>query len=127
LHNKQFLEDIMDVFMKTLRKAPLVLAAVVIGIAASCASTGSFMPLAPTETVIGTVQTTFAARNTLNGRDAINTQAYIKLLEAAQRQYSGNGTSGIAIDIRDIVWVSGREIDNQNKEYAVTGKVIQTN
>jgi hypothetical protein len=113
--------------MKISRKLSFILAAVVIGIAASCASTGNFMPLASNETVIGTVQATFAARNTLNGRDAINTQAYIKLLEAAQQQYSGNETSGPAVDIRDIVWVSGREIDSQNKEYAVTGKVIQVN
>jgi hypothetical protein len=111
--------------MKILRKLPFVLAAVVIGIAVSCASTGNFMPLGPNETVIGTVQATFVARNTLNGRDAINTQAYIKLLEAAQQQYSGNGTISPTIDIRDIVWVSGREVDSQNKEYAVTGKVVQ--
>ncbi|MHB9291765.1 hypothetical protein Holit_00848 [Hollandina sp. SP2] len=111
--------------MKTSRKLPFILAAVVIGIAASCASTGNFMPLAQNETVIGTVQATFVARNTLNGRDAINTQAYIKLLETAQQQYSGNGSGSPGIDIRDIVWVSGREIDSQNKEYAVTGKVIQ--
>jgi hypothetical protein len=116
----------VEVFMKTLRKLPFVLAAAaLVGLAVSCASTGNFMPLAPNETVIGTVQTTFVARNTLNGRDAINTQAYIKLLEAAQQQYPGNGTNGPAIDIRDIVWVSGREVDTQNKEYAVTGKVVQ--
>jgi hypothetical protein len=111
--------------MKISRKAPFILVAVVIGIAASCASTGNFMPLGSNETVIGTVQAIFVARNTLNGRDAINTQAYIKLLEAAQRQYSGDGTSGPAIDVRDIVWVSGKGVDPQNTEYAVTGKVIQ--
>jgi hypothetical protein len=93
----------------------------------SCASTGNFMPLASDETVIGTVQATFVARNTLNGRDALNTQAYITLLEAAQQQYSRNDQGGvpIVIDIRDIVWVAGREVDAQNREYAVTGKVIQ--
>jgi hypothetical protein len=71
--------------MNILRKMPLMLTAVVIGFLASCASTGNFMPLSPNETVIGTVQATFVARNTLNGRDALNTQAYIKLLEAAQQ------------------------------------------
>jgi hypothetical protein len=98
-----------------------------IGFLASCASTGNFMPLSPNETVIGTVQTSFVARNTLNGRDALNTQAYIKLLEAAQQQYSRNDQGGVPVDIRDIVWVSGRDVDNMNKEYAVTGKVIQVN
>jgi hypothetical protein len=112
--------------MKTLRKLPFVLVAMAaVGLAVSCASTGNFMPLSSGETVIGTVQATFVARNTLNGRDAINTQAYIKLLEAAQQQYSSSVEGNSAIDIRDIVWVSGREVDNMNKEYAVTGKVIQ--
>ncbi|MDR1468480.1 MAG: hypothetical protein LBT00_04240 [Spirochaetaceae bacterium] len=111
--------------MKILRKLPFILTALVIGLLASCASTGNFMPLAPNETVIGTVQATFVARNTLNGRDALNTQAYIKLLEVAQWQYPRNEQGGVSIDIRDIVWVSGRDIDNLNKEYAVTGKVIQ--
>jgi hypothetical protein len=83
------------------------------------------MPLAQGETVLGTVQASFTARNTLNGRDALNTQAYIKLLEAAQQQYSRNDQGGVPVDIRDIVWVSGREVDPQNKEYAVTGKVIR--
>ncbi|MDR1399379.1 MAG: hypothetical protein LBJ41_05610 [Treponema sp.] len=111
--------------MKILQKLPFMLAAIAIGIMASCASTGNFMPLAPDETVIGTVQATFVARNTLNGRDALNTQAYIKLLEAAQRQYPRNDQGGVPVDIRDIVWVSGKDVDNTNKEYAVTGKVIQ--
>jgi hypothetical protein len=111
--------------MNILRKAPFVLTALVIGLLVSCASTGNFMPLAQNETVIGTVQASFVARNTLNGRDALNTQAYIKLLETAQQQYSRNEQGGVPIDIRDIVWVSGREVDNVNKEYAVTGKVIR--
>jgi hypothetical protein len=108
--------------MKILRKLPFILAAVVIGITASCASTGNFMPLSSGETVIGTVQASFVARNTLNGRDAINTQAYIKLLEAAQGRYAVND---VQIDIRDIVWVSGKDVDPENKEYAATGKVVR--
>jgi hypothetical protein len=111
--------------MKNLRKLPFVLTAMAIGLLASCASTGNFMPLASNETVIGTVQATFVARNTLNGKDALNTQAYIKLLEAAQQRYTRNDQGGVPVDIRDIVWVSGREVDSQNKEYAVTGKVIR--
>jgi hypothetical protein len=111
--------------MKNLRKLPFVLTAMVIGLLASCASTGNFMPLASNETVIGTVQATFVARNTLNGRDALNTQAYIKLLEVAQQRYTRNDQGGVPVDIRDIVWVSGKEVDSMNKEYAVTGKVIR--
>jgi hypothetical protein len=111
--------------MNNLRKLPFILTAALIGILASCASTGRFMPLAQGETVIGTVQATFVARNTLNGRDALNTQAYIKLLEAAQKQYSRNDQGGVPVDIRDIVWVSGMEANSMNKEYAVTGKVIR--
>jgi hypothetical protein len=112
--------------MKNRKTLPLYLAAItvallLVSLSVSCASTGNFMPIAQGETVIGTVQADFVARNTLKGRDAINTQAYIKLLEAAQRRY-GQDT---AIDIRDIVWVSGQAADNQNTEYSATGKVVQ--
>jgi hypothetical protein len=103
------------------RKGLFILLAITAVIFASCASTGQFMPLASGEKVLGTAQASFVARNTLNGRDAINTQAYIKLLEAAQRQYPSND----AIDIRDVVWVSGQSVDAQNTEYTATGKVIQ--
>jgi hypothetical protein len=108
--------------MKIRKKlAIVVMVSLLAGLAASCASTGNFMPIVSGETVIGTVQASFMARNTLNGREALNTQAYIKLLEAAQGKY-GRDT---AIDIRDIVWVSGQEIDNLNKEYTATGKVVR--
>jgi hypothetical protein len=99
----------------------LVIGFAALGIA-SCASTGQFMPLSSGETVIGTVQADFTARKTLGGRDAINTQAYIKLLEAAQRLYTRDG---VQIDIRDIVWVSGRDVDETNTEYAASGKVVR--
>jgi hypothetical protein len=85
----------------------------------SCASTGQFMPLAQGETIIGNVQVTFVAKDTWFTRDAINTLAYIRLLEAAQQKYQGN------IEVRDIQWASGREIDNQNKEISAAGKVIE--
>jgi hypothetical protein len=108
--------------MKISRKLPFMMAAVAaVALMVSCASTGNFMPLAQGETVIGTVQASFTARNTLNGRDALNTQAYIKLLETAQEKY-GRDT---AIDIRDIVWVSGKEVDGMNKEYAASGKAVR--
>jgi hypothetical protein len=97
---------------------PLAMAAMFL---ASCASTGQFMPLASGEKVLGTAQASFVSRNTLNSRNAINTQAYIKLLEAAQRQYSSNGM----VDIRDVIWASGRSVDAQNTEYTATGKVVQ--
>ncbi|MDR1894117.1 MAG: hypothetical protein LBQ61_05405 [Spirochaetales bacterium] len=110
--------------MKIGKKLAIVLmASLIAGMAASCASTGQFMPLEKEETVIGTVQAVFVARNTLNGRDAINTQAYIKLLEAAQQQYASSGS----LDIRDIVWVSGRSVEDQNTEYTATGKVVRFN
>jgi hypothetical protein len=51
----------------------------------------------------------------------VNTQAYIHLMEAAGQKYSGS------IDIRDIVWVTGKSVDNQNTEISATGKVVQTN
>jgi hypothetical protein len=113
-------------FMKNRMKSPLYTAAVTVALlvatmTVSCASTGNFMPISQGETVIGTVQADFVARNTLKGRDAINTQAYIKLLEAAQGRYGRDA----AIDIRDIVWVSGQAADNQNTEYSATGKVVQ--
>jgi hypothetical protein len=108
--------------MKIGLKLPFAMAAVaVIALMVSCASTGNFMPLSSGETVIGTVQVDFVARNTLKGRDALNTQAYIKLLEAAQEKYGRDKV----IDIRDIVWVSGKDVDSTNKEYAATGKVVQ--
>jgi hypothetical protein len=99
----------------------LLIIAGLAGMAVSCASTGNFMPLSSGETVIGTVQASFTARNTLNGRDALNIQAYIKLLEAAQGTYGQEAL----IDIRDIVWVSGQEVDNLNKGYTATGKVVR--
>jgi hypothetical protein len=114
-----------EVFVTVRKKLPYGFAVTVVFLlaitAVSCASTGNFMPLAQGETVLGTVQANFTARNTLNGRDMLNTQAYIKLLEVAQRKYEQD----VLIDIRDIVWVSGKEIDSRNKEYAATGKVIQ--
>ena len=89
----------------------------------SCASTGNFMPLAPGEQVIGTTQASFTVYNSLNtNKNVINTHAYIKLLEAAQKQY-GRDTR---IDIRDIVWVAVKDIVTLvDTEYSATGKVIQ--
>jgi hypothetical protein len=110
-------------------KVPLNIAAVIVAgllfaiLPVSCASTGNFMPLASGEKVIGTAQASFTVYNSLNtGRDVINTHAYIKLLEAAQKQYGGD----TLIDIRDIVWVSHKDfVTMVDTEYSATGKVVQ--
>jgi hypothetical protein len=121
-NSKYFLEDVM----KTIKKQALVLAILLlITFAASCTSTGEYKPLSKDETVIGTVQTTFTARSsafffkTKNSINVVNTQAYINLMEAAQRKYPGN------IDVRDIVWATGRSVDHENTEVSASGKVVQ--
>ena len=88
--------------------------------AVSCASVGHYSPIAANEKTIGTVQISFAARDLwFQKNEIINMQAYIKLLEAAAQKYSG------AIDVRDIVWVTGRTLGNNNVEVSATGKVIR--
>jgi hypothetical protein len=110
--------------MKTRWKTPLIFAAALTallsaGVMVSCGSTGNFMPLSSGEPVIGTIQTDFVTHNT-RSRNVINTQAYIKLLEAAQGKH-GQGTQ---IDIRDVMWVSGQKTSGINTEYSATGKVV---
>ena len=85
----------------------------------SCATVGQFNPVSEGEQVIGTVQTTFVARDSwLKKDETINMQAYIKLLEAAAQRYPGE------IDVRDVVWVTGRYLGGINVEVSATGKVI---
>jgi hypothetical protein len=93
---------------------------IIIGmLTASCASIGQHLPLSSGETVIGTIQTSFVAREIWFSKDeVINTQAYIKLLEAAVKKYPGS------IDVRNIVWVTGKTVDSLNVEIAATGMVI---
>jgi len=106
--------------MKNGKKPALVLlVSLIMGLAASCASTGQYMPLDTHDTVIGIVQISFTVRNTINGREALNILSYAKLLEMAQLQY------GTPVDVRDIMWASGQQIDNLNTEYSATGKVIK--
>ena len=106
--------------MKVKRTVPLILAGITIILAGSCASVGRFMPISPDENVIGTIQTTFAARDSwFSKNETINTQAYIKLLEAAAQKYPGT------IDVRDIVWVTGRAIGPRDTEVSATAKVIR--
>jgi hypothetical protein len=57
----------------------------------------------------------------LSKNETINTQAYIKLLEVAVQKYSGD------IDIRDIVWATGRKIGPRDTEVAAMAKVIRVN
>jgi hypothetical protein len=105
--------------MKTKRNRALVFIGMLSVLAASCATVGQYMPVSPGETIIGTIQTSFVARDSwFSKNETINMQAYIKLLEAAVKKYPGN------IDVRDIVWVTGRTIDNINVEVAATGMGI---
>ena len=112
--------------MNTMKKIfNLSAALLLIVLASSCSTTGEYMPLSKDEAVIGTVQTTFLVQSSFfsmqSVKDAINTEAYIKLLEVAAQKYSGN------IDIRDIVWVTGRQPkdDPASTEIFTSGKVIQ--
>jgi hypothetical protein len=112
--------------MKAEKKLVLILlVSLIAGLVFSCTSTGEYMPLSKDETVIGTVQANFETRSTVfllkskSGIDAVNKQAYIKLMEAAGKKYSGN------IDIRDIVWVTGRSVDHEYTEVSASGKVVQ--
>jgi hypothetical protein len=99
----------------------ILVASLIVGMAVSCTSTGQFMPLSKGETVIGTDRASFMIYSsslfmTKGTREAINTQAYIKLLEAAKKIYPGN------VDIQDIIWTTGGAIVG---EYSATGSVIQ--
>jgi hypothetical protein len=115
----------LEVFVKNEKKTAFVILAVLIfGLVFSCTTTGNYMPLSQGEVVIGTVQATFTVRTSFFSRkskDIVNAQAYIHLMEAAGQRYSGS------IDIRDIVWVTGKSVDNVNTEISATGKVVQTN
>jgi hypothetical protein len=84
-------------------------------------ATGKTTQVSADEAVNGIVQTNFAAQSwdSMFNKPAIKTQAYIKLLEAAQQKYPG------MVDIKDIVWITGRMVDHQNKEIIATGKVVQ--
>jgi len=110
--------------MKTKMKTMLISIFLLSILAASCTSTGEYKPLSDEEVVIGTVQTTFIVRSTFFSmkrvKDRINTESYIKLLEASEKKYSGN------TDIRDIIWVTGQPLKNDPAytEIFASGKVI---
>ena len=112
--------------MRIEKKLVLVLmAAMIVVFAASCMSTSKsqYMPLSNSETVIGSVQATFAVHSSLfflqSTQDAVNKDSYIHLMQEAGRRYPGN------IDIRDIEWVTGQSLDNQNVEISANGKVVR--
>jgi len=112
--------------MKMTKKAALVLVVFATAfIAASCASSGNYMALSNNEMVVGTVQSDFVVRSSFfslkSVKDAVNTQAYIHLLEEMNKKYEGN------YDIRDIVWVTGKSVDNENTQVSATGKVVKIN
>ena len=86
----------------------------------SCSTVGQYMPVSTDEMVLGTIQTTFVARDAwLSKNETINTHAYIKLLEAAVLKYQGD------IDVRDIVWVTGKKIPPSDIEVSAAAKVIK--
>lgn len=103
--------------MKTVIWVIVVILAALFG---SCATVGQFQPVSEGDQIIGTVQTTFTARDSwLKKNETINMHAYIKLLEAAVKRYPGE------IDIRDILWATGRYPGGINIEVSATGKVIR--
>jgi hypothetical protein len=86
----------------------------------SCATVGQFKPVSEGERIIGTIQTTFTARDSwFDKNETINMQAYIKLLEAAVQIYPGE------IDIRDVIWATGRYLGGIDVEVSAAGKVIR--
>ena len=87
----------------------------------SCA-TGQYMGLRSNENadVLGIVRTTFSISGAFRYRRAINSQAYMNLLNEAQKEYSG------VVDVRDITWAVGSsDTANNNYEYTAIGKVIK--
>jgi hypothetical protein len=102
-----------------MKTVPLISFIILAELFSSCARVGQFKPVAEGERVIGTVQTTFEARDSwLKKNETINAQVYIKLLEASAQRYPGE------IDVRDILWVTGRYLGGINVEISATGKVI---
>jgi hypothetical protein len=90
----------------------------ILGLFVSCL-TGQYRPLNSRlhAEVIGTVQTSFSMQRVT--RSAINTQAYINLMDAASQKYQEN------IDVVDITWAIGKQMTDGNTEYKATGTVIK--
>ena len=87
----------------------------------SC-TTGQYMTLSRNENpeILGTVSTDFTITGSFRYRKVINTQAYIHLMEDAQKEYQGS------IDVRNISWaIGGGEASNNNYQYTAIGTVIR--
>jgi hypothetical protein len=103
-------------------KCRILLLALFTGLLMSCA-TGQYMQMKSAEQaeVLTTVQSSFVITGSFRYRSAINMQAYISLLAEAQKKYPDTN-----IDIRDISWAIGKQLDVPNNyEYVTTGKVIK--
>jgi hypothetical protein len=126
-NKKRFNMNLLEDFMKNLgSKVVLVL---LIGLFISCAS-GVHMPTTanpyrplkefPNANVVGSVQNTFESQywyKRSNEIPRITESAYMSLLEAAKKEYSGN------IDIVDISWIFVRDRFSTNY-YTANGKVV---
>jgi hypothetical protein len=91
------------------------------GVLSSCV-TGQYMEIKSTENpdILGTVQSTFVINSSFRYRSVINRQAYISLLAEAQKIFPDDN-----VDIRDISWAIGKQLDSPNYEYTAFGKVIR--
>jgi hypothetical protein len=99
------------------------------GLFLSCSSaptaTNPYRPLSDVSNaeVVGTIQTTFDSEYWTSPAGQFHSQlngtAYVALLEAAKKEYSGN------IDVADITWVQIRySKDKKMYEFSANGKVI---
>ncbi|GHU98559.1 hypothetical protein FACS189483_06730 [Spirochaetia bacterium] len=81
----------------------MVLAIVFALLSPSCATVGQFRPVSDGYEVIGTIQTAFTVRDSwLKKNETINTQAYIKLLEAAAQKH----TEDTVVTPNDIAYIN---------------------
>ena len=104
------------------KKFWIIALALLTGVFISC-TTGQYMTLKNNENVevLGIIQTTFTITGSFRYKKVINNQAYMHLLAAAQKEYTG------LIDIRDITWAIGQsDTANNNYEYTAVGKIIKT-
>ncbi|GHV90390.1 hypothetical protein AGMMS50268_08930 [Spirochaetia bacterium] len=84
-------------------------------------ASGKIMQIPAEEAANNVVRTTFAASiwDTMFNKKAVTTQAYIRLLDAAQQKHPGT------VDIQNIVWKTSGKAGDQNREIFATGAAIQ--
>jgi hypothetical protein len=111
------------VFKENSMRKSIFLFAILAVMMMSCV-TGQYKKLQPSgkADVIGSIQSTFIITGGFRYRSVINEQAYMSLLAEAQKKYPD-----INVDIRDVSWVIGRQIDPNNYEYSALGKIIKIN